>query len=92
MSRKERQRLVELEAVRRGEQTLSAAARCCEVEHVVLVTQGRMVVVIRDGEQVEVGPGDLCHIPPGHDAWVVGDEPYVSLHFVGTDEYARKTR
>lgn len=63
----------------------------CEVEHVVLVTHGRMVVAMRDGEQVEIGPGDLCHIPPGHDGWVVGDEPYISLHFVGTEEYARKT-
>ena len=62
----------------------------CLVEHVVLVVQGRMAVTMRDGERVEIGPGDLCHIPPGHDGWVVGDEPYVSLHFVGTGEYARK--
>ena len=64
----------------------------CEVEHVVLVLQGRMVVAMRDGERVEIGPNDLCHIPPGHDAWVVGDQPYVSLHFAGMDEYARNTR
>ncbi|MGH7571382.1 MAG: cupin domain-containing protein [Gemmatimonadota bacterium] len=63
----------------------------CEVEHVVLVVEGRMVVAMRDGEQVEIGRGDLCFIPPGHDSWVVGDERYVSLHFVGTEEYARKT-
>lgn len=64
----------------------------CEVEHVVLVLQGRMVVSMRDGERVEIGPHDLCHIPPGHDSWVLGDETYVSLHFVGTAEYARKAR
>lgn len=69
----------------------STGQQWCEVEHVVLVTQGRMVVVMRDGEQAEIGPGDLCHIPPGHDGWVVGEEPYVSLHFGGTEEYARKT-
>jgi mannose-6-phosphate isomerase-like protein (cupin superfamily) len=62
----------------------------CMVEHVVLVLHGRMVVAMEGGERVEIGPGDLCHIPPGHDAWVIGNEPYVSLHFVGTDEYARK--
>lgn len=62
----------------------------CLVEHVILVLQGRMVVAMRDGERVEIGPGDLCHIPPGHDSWVVGDEPYVSLHFAGTGEYAQK--
>lgn len=61
----------------------------CEVEHVVLVVQGRMVVAMRDGERVEIGPDDLCYIPPGHDSWVVGDQPYVSLHFVGIKEYAR---
>lgn len=61
----------------------------CEVEHVVLVVQGRMIVAMREGEQVEIGPGDLCHIPAGHDSWVAGDKPYISLHFVGTEEYAR---
>ena len=62
----------------------------CEDEHVILVLHGRMIVAMRDGQEVEIGPGDICHIPPGHDSWVVGDEPYVSLHFVGTGEYARK--
>ena len=38
----------------------------------------------------EVGPGDLFHCPPGHDSWVVGDEPYVSLHFLGAEGYAEK--
>lgn len=64
--------------------------RWCEVEHVVLVVQGPMAVAMRDGERVEIGPGDVCHIPAGHDSWVIGDEPYVSLHLVGTGEYALK--
>src|ERR1700751_3699355 len=33
-------------------------------------------------------PGDLFYIPGGHDSWVVGDEPYVSLHFLGAEKYA----
>ena len=41
-------------------------------------------------EHVGTGPGDLFAIPPGHDSWVVGDEPYVSLHFLGAEEYADK--
>ena len=41
-----------------------------------------------EGETIEVGPGDLFHVFPGHDSWVVGDEPYVSLHFLGADSYA----
>ena len=35
-----------------------------------------------------MGPGDLFAIGPGHDSWVVGDEPYVSLHIMGTETYA----
>ncbi len=61
----------------------------CEVEHVGLVVTGRARVRMRDGEEVELGPGDLFHIAPGHDSWVVGDEPYVSLHIAGADEYAK---
>ncbi|MDX1392918.1 MAG: hypothetical protein R3195_00950 [Gemmatimonadota bacterium] len=38
--------------------------------------------------EVELSAGDLFHIPPEpHDSWVVGDEPYVSLHFLGADNY-----
>jgi hypothetical protein len=32
--------------------------------------------------------GDIFYIPPGHDSWVVGTAPYVSLHFLGADDYA----
>lgn len=41
------------------------------------------------GEELVLTPGDLFSIPPGHDSWVVGDEPYVSLHFLGADAYAK---
>lgn len=60
----------------------------CPVEHVVLVMSGRMMIAMDDGREIEVGPGDLCAIPPGHDAWVLGDEPYVSLHLHGAEGYA----
>jgi quercetin dioxygenase-like cupin family protein len=43
-----------------------------------------------DGETIEVGAGDLFHVLPGHDSWVVGDEPYVSLHFLGAESYATR--
>jgi hypothetical protein len=36
-------------------------------------------------------PGDIFHIAPGHDSWVVGEEPYVSLHFFGADHYADRS-
>src|SRR5678816_3657344 len=62
----------------------------CEVEHVGLVVSGRAMIAMDDGEEVEVGPGDLFYVPPGHDSWVVGDEPYVSLHLHGASGYAAK--
>ena len=41
-----------------------------------------------DGEERVMAPGQVFYVPPGHDSWVVGDEPYVSLHFMGGEDYA----
>ena len=65
-------------------------AKYCEVEHVGLVVQGRCAVEMKEGTEIVLQPGDLFHIAPGHDSWVVGDEPYVSLHLSGAADYARK--
>lgn len=67
----------------------SVGAQSCQVEHVVLVVSGRSMVAMDDGSQVEIKAGDLVHVPPGHDSWVVGDEPYVSLHFLDAGQYAK---
>ena len=66
-----------------------AGTKSCQVEHVGLVVSGRCRVVMDDGKAFSLGPGDLFHIAPGHDSWVEGTEPYVSLHFSGADKYAR---
>lgn len=67
-------------------------ARWCEVEHVGLVLSGRAVAAFDDGTVVELRAGEVFHIPAiAHDSWVVGDEPYVSLHLVGADHYAAGT-
>ncbi|MGA7264827.1 MAG: DsbA family protein [Stellaceae bacterium] len=63
-------------------------ASSCSVEHVGIVVSGRATAAIDDGTVTEMRSGDLFHIAPGHDSWVVGDEPYVSLHFLGADHYA----
>ncbi len=63
-------------------------AKSCEVDHVGLVVSGRVGVRMDDGREIELEAGDLYAIGPGHDSWVVGDKPYVSLHFMGADEYA----
>jgi hypothetical protein len=60
----------------------------CEVEHVGMVVSGRTAVLMNDGTEIVMEPGDLFHVRPGHDSWVVGDEAYVSLHFLGAEEYA----
>jgi mannose-6-phosphate isomerase-like protein (cupin superfamily) len=60
----------------------------CQVEHIGMVVSGRAAVLMDDGTETTMKPGDLFHVPPGHDSWVVGDEPYVSLHFLGADHYA----
>jgi hypothetical protein len=53
----------------------------CMVHHKGYGVSGRLHVVMDDGSEFEVGPGDAHDIPPRHDAWVVGDEPYVGVDF-----------
>jgi len=61
----------------------------CVVEHVGLVLSGAATAAFDDGQIVTLNEGDLFYIPAvPHDSWVVGSEPYVSLHFNGTDKYA----
>ncbi len=68
----------------------ASGARRCHLEHVGLVLEGRATAAFDDGRVWELGPGTLFHIPAApHDSWVVGDEPYVSLHFLGAGDYAR---
>jgi quercetin dioxygenase-like cupin family protein len=68
---------------------LTGASRC-SVEHVGLVVSGTATAAFDDGNVVELRAGNLFHIPAEpHDSWVVGDEPYVSLHFLGAETYAR---
>ena len=66
----------------------AVGTRNCQVEHVGLVVSGRAAVRMDDGREYILQPGDVFHIPPGHDSWVVGDELYVSLHFLGAEKYA----
>ena len=63
----------------------------CPVRHVGLMQSGRLVVKHDDGTEAEVGPGQAYVIEPGHDAWVVGDEPAVAFEFESrsAEEYAR---
>jgi uncharacterized cupin superfamily protein len=53
----------------------------CQVQHTGYVVSGRMHVLMDDGAEREIGPGDVYVIRPGHDAWIVGDETYVGVDF-----------
>jgi quercetin dioxygenase-like cupin family protein len=61
----------------------------CTVEHVGLVLAGTATAAFADGRVIELHAGEVFYIPAEpHDSWVVGDEPYVSLHFLGAEKYA----
>jgi quercetin dioxygenase-like cupin family protein len=67
-------------------------APSCQVEHVGVVISGRAIVAMDDGTVIEMKAGDAFYIPPGHDSWVIGDEPYVSLHVAGAEHYSAQHR
>lgn len=66
-----------------------AKTELCEAPHFLYQLSGRMKVVMRDGQEIEMGPGDIAIIPPGHDAWVVGNEPVVAIDWGGAANYAK---
>ncbi|MDQ3880738.1 MAG: hypothetical protein M3295_06680 [Chloroflexota bacterium] len=55
----------------------------CPVHHLNLILAGRFMVRMDDGQEVEFNAGDVADVPPGHDAWVVGDEPVTILDVFG---------
>src|SRR5437588_12764911 len=68
--------------------------KSCDVEHVGLVVSGRATAAIDGGSVIEMKPGDVFDVPPGppgHDSWVVGDEPSVRVHLLGASHYSAPT-
>ena len=66
----------------------SAGTALCDLDHVGVVVAGRAAVRMADGEEFIISAGDAFAIPAGHDSWVLGDEPFESIHLLGADEYA----
>jgi mannose-6-phosphate isomerase-like protein (cupin superfamily) len=65
--------------------------RRCRVEHLGYVLSGAATAAFDDGRVFELRAGNLFYISPEpHDSWVIGDEPYVSLHMTGANRYATK--
>jgi len=68
----------------------SVGTESCEVSHINYIISGRMKIRMDNGEEKEMGPGDAAEISPGHDAWVVGNEPCIALDFSGGKIYGKK--
>jgi mannose-6-phosphate isomerase-like protein (cupin superfamily) len=61
-----------------------------QASHTHYVVSGKLRVRMDDGSEEEFGPGDIGYVPPGHNAWVVGDEPFVAVDFTAAENYAKK--
>jgi len=61
----------------------------CMNSHVGYVVSGRITVVLTDGTKKTLGPGDSYAIPPGHDAWVEGNERFVGIEIMSAEQYAK---
>ena len=68
-----------------------AKTKSCEASHLQYHVSGRLHVVMDDGTEEEFGPGDISLLPPGHDAWVVGNDPVVVIDISGMGEYAKRS-
>jgi uncharacterized RmlC-like cupin family protein len=68
----------------------TAGTKSCQASHVGYVLSGRMKIVMDNGESKEIGPGDALMIPPGHDAWVLGNESCVMIDFAAGAAYGKK--
>jgi mannose-6-phosphate isomerase-like protein (cupin superfamily) len=64
----------------------------CQLSHTQYAMSGRLRVRMDDGAEQEFGPGDATYVPPGHDAWVVGNEPFVAIDITGGKQYATSSK
>jgi hypothetical protein len=63
--------------------------KSCEAPHLQYHVAGRLAVLMDDGSHQEFGPGEVSLLPPGHDAWVVGNESVVVIDITGMVDYAK---
>ena len=66
-----------------------AGTDSCQVNHVGYAVEGQIVVRLADGTEQAIRAGDSYTIPPGHDAWVVGDERFVGIEVMSAEQYAK---
>jgi quercetin dioxygenase-like cupin family protein len=68
----------------------SVKSKLCPSHHLQYVISGRLMVRMEDGTEFEMRPGDCVSIAPGHDAWVLGGDPFVAIDYTGLKEYSRE--
>jgi quercetin dioxygenase-like cupin family protein len=61
----------------------------CQVSHVGYAVSGQLTVRMTDGTEKTITAGESYTIPPGHDAWVEGNQPYVGIEVMSADVYAK---
>jgi quercetin dioxygenase-like cupin family protein len=66
-----------------------AGTASCQAAHVGYAVSGRIVVRLDDGSEQTISAGDSYTIPPGHDAWVEGDERFVGIEVMSAEQYAK---
>ncbi len=66
-----------------------AGTASCEAPHFQYHVAGQLAIRMDDGTEIVAGPGDITSLPSGHDAWVLGDEPVITVDWFGASNYAR---
>ncbi len=69
-----------------------AGTNSCQAAHLGVQLSGTMHILMDDGTEYDIGPGQVVNIPPGHDGWVVGDETVVFIDIVGMENYTKQTK
>lgn len=69
-----------------------AGTESCQAPHLGVQLSGIMHIMMDDGTEMDLGPGQVVNIPPGHDGWVVGKEPVVFIDITGMENYAKQTK
>lgn len=65
-------------------------SRSCQAPHFQYHVSGTLRVLMDDGTEKDLKPGDISFLPTGHDAWVIGEEPVVVVDFQGMVDYAKE--
>ena len=69
-----------------------AGTESCQAPHLGVQLSGTMHIKMDDGTEMDLPPGSVVNIPPGHDGWVVGNDPVVFIDITGMENYAKQSK